>query len=245
MDIRPIILVKFLYSSLSGGYRRLYEILKLGKSEGIDYIIITDSESCQNASRIFPGFMDILRNYKVYKIELQRRQVLISGLKQVAKFKRIFHSAAVISKIAQKEDADLIVNPHEGFEGVLTSYLAGKFCSKPWTAVFQPTADLLQPSQSIGSLNLLNALSLVSQKKSTTNLSLLAKVGLSAGLFGLLKVAERSLMLSVSLSASEEVRFLNPKISFQVIKPGNGIDVQKFAKGQAPNPKYSAIFLVG
>jgi len=69
MDIRSIILVKFLYSSLSGGYRRLHEILKLGKLQGIGYVVITDSQSCRNAFRIFPRFIKILRNYKVYKID--------------------------------------------------------------------------------------------------------------------------------------------------------------------------------
>lgn len=61
MNMKPIILIKFKYSSLSGGYKRLYEVLKRGKFEGIDYIIITDSKSCENAVKIFPNFMEILK----------------------------------------------------------------------------------------------------------------------------------------------------------------------------------------
>jgi hypothetical protein len=67
MDIKPVIDVTFTHSSLSGGYKRLYEILKRGKTAGVDYVIVTDSKSCENAVKIFPDFMDVIGQYTVFK----------------------------------------------------------------------------------------------------------------------------------------------------------------------------------
>lgn len=242
MDIKPIILAKFAYSSLSGGYRRLYEVLRLGKAEGIDYIIITDTESCRNAEKIFPNFMEILREYKVYKNDSQRREISIPGLKQIAMFKRILQLALFISRVAQKEDADLIVNPGEGTYGVLASFLASILCSKPWTAVFQPTTDLLQPSYSMNSLNALNILGHINQKTSAKNLSLLSRIGLSIDLLSLLKTAEKTTVLAVSRSVFEDFKFLNPRIKFIIVTPGNGVNLSKFSGELPKNFDYHNVF---
>jgi len=242
MDIKPLILVKFLYSSLSGGYRRLYEVLRLGKSEGIDYIVLTDTESCRNAVEIFPNFMEILQEYKVYKCDSQRRENLNFGLKQVATFKGIIHLASFISRVARKEDADLIVSPNERTQDVLACFLASIFCSKPWTAIFQPTTDLLQPSCSIGSITPLNILSHISQKTSAKNMSFLSKIGLGIDLLCLLRTSEKTILLTVSGSVVEDFKSLNPRIKFLTITPGNGIDLSKIS-GQLPEAfDYHGIF---
>jgi len=56
-----------------------------------------------------------------------------------------------------------------------------------------------------------------------------------------LKVAEKSLMLSVSSSVVEDFNFLNPKIKFHVIDPGNAINLDKFSI-PSQDVKYDAIF---
>lgn len=242
MNLKPIILVRFAYSSLSGGYRRLYEILKRGKSEGIDYIVITDSESCENAVKIFPDFMEILGQYRVFKREFKENGFVFPILKQVYSYKRMVDLALFVSKVAEEEDADLIINPGEDTFGVLVSYFASLFCSKPWTAIFQPFADLLQPSYSIGPLNPLNILKHVNSKASASGKSLISKFGLGIDLLSLLKVAEKTVILAVSNSVVEDFGFMNPRIKFVTITPGNGIDLSKFPKELAEDFDYHGVF---
>ena len=242
MNLKLIILIRFAYSSLSGGYRRLYEILKRGKSEGIDYIIITDSKSCENAVKIFPDFMEILGQYKVFKKDFKENGVIFPILKQVYSYKRIVDLALFISRVAKEEDADLIINPNEGTFGVLTCYLASVFCSKPWTAIFQPTAYLLQPSYSLGPLNPLNVFKHVNKKTSINTQSLISKVGLSIDLLSLLMISEKTVILAVSDSVVEDFGFMNPRIKFVTITPGNGIDMGKFPTELPENFDYHGVF---
>jgi glycosyltransferase involved in cell wall biosynthesis len=225
--IRPIFLVDFHSAVVSGGNRRAFEFLKRGKSEGIDYVIVTDLQSCENAVKMFPDYMKALSNYTVYLKDFGVAKSSVTGFKQLFSYGDVLHSALSVSRIAIDEDADLIVGGEEP-QSLLTSYLAGRLSSKPWTTVFQPTTDLLQPSSSIGSVNAFNILKFVSAKSSAKNLSLISRIGVASQLFVQLKVAQKSLMLSVSASVVEELRILNPKIEFCVIEPGNGINLEKF-----------------
>ncbi|MEM2146861.1 MAG: glycosyltransferase [Candidatus Jordarchaeaceae archaeon] len=239
--MKPVILVKFNYPSLSGGYKRLYEVLKRGKSEGIDYIIVTDSKSCENATKIFPDFMDILRQYKLFKKDFKDRSLTLPALKQMSSFMRIFCLALFISRIAKQENADLIINPGEGTFGVLTCYFASVFCSKPWTAIFQPTSYLLQPSYSLGPLNPLNVIKHVNSKTSADSLSFISKIGLIIDLLSLLKISEKTVILAVSDSVVEDFGFINPRIRFVAINPGNGINLNEFNEVTA-NCGFHAVF---
>lgn len=240
--MRPLILVTFAYSSLSGGYKRMYEILKRGKSVGIDYIIVTDSKSCENAVKIFPDFMEILRKYRVIKGNFENKDHSFPGLKQLFTYKRILSLALFVSKIAKREAADLIISPSEVVESVMVSYLASLFCSKPWTAIFQPTSDLLQPYFSKRSINPVNVFAHINSKTSVNNESLISKIGLSIDLLSLLKIAEKTSVLAVSESVVEEFGYLNPRIEFLSINPGNGIDFNNFPAEPSRNFVYHAIF---
>jgi glycosyltransferase involved in cell wall biosynthesis len=239
--IKPLYFVDFNSRVLSGGNRRIFEFLKRGKSEGIDYIIVTSLQSCKNAVSMFPNYIEILTNYKVYIKNFKEKQASVPGLKQAFFYESALRSALSVSKVASDEGAELIVGGEEP-QSLLTSYLAGKFCSRPWTAVFQPTVDLLQPSRSIAPVNAFNILKFVGEKPSAKNLSLISRIGIAFQLFIQLNVAQKSLMLSVSPSVVEELRFLNPKIRFCVINPGNGIELQKFAKKENKDQEYDAIF---
>jgi glycosyltransferase involved in cell wall biosynthesis len=170
------------------------------------------------------------------------REVSIPGLRQVASFERVLKLALFISRVDAKEDADLIVNPSERTEGVLACFLASIFCAKPWTAIFQPFAELLQPSHSIGPLNPLNILSHINQKKTAKKLSVLSRIGLCIDLLSLLKTAERSFILAVSYSVVEDFSFLNPRIKFVTITPGNGIDLSRFSDEISRNFRYHGVF---
>lgn len=242
MIVRPVLLVKFNYPSLSGGYKRLYELLKRGKSEGIDYIIITDSASCENAVKIFPNFLEVLGKYKVIRRDLKKRKTSIPVLEPLYKLKRLIDSALYVSRVAKEEDADLIVAPDEGTERVLTCCLASIFCSKPWTALFQPTTDLFQPSYSLKPLNPMNILAHINKKSSAKGLSLISKIRLSIYCLILLKAAEKTSILTVSKSVVEDFGHMDPRIKFIPIIPGNGIELGKFPTEIAKSFDYQGVF---
>lgn len=239
--IKPVFLVEFNSAVLSGGNRRIFEFLKLGRSEGIDYIIVTSLQSCKNAVKMFPNYMEILSNYKVYIKNFKEKQASVPGLKQAFFYESALRSALSVSKVAADEGAELIVGGEET-QSLLTSYFAGKFSSKPWTAVFQPFTDLLQPSSSFAPLKVFNILRFVSEKPSAKNLPLISRIGIALQLLVQLKVAEKSLMLSVSSSVVEDLRFLNPKIRFHVIEPGNGIESERFTINSERNQQFDGIF---
>lgn len=242
MDIKPVIDVTFTNSSLSGGYKRLYEVLKRGKSAGIDYVIVIDSKSCENVVKIFPDFMEIIGNYKAFKLDFEKTETNILGLRQLHTIKRIIKRALFISRVAKEQNADLIITPSEGTERVITSYLASFFSSKPWTAIFQPTEDLLQPSCFLGRLNLFSIFEHVGSKSSTKHLSFMSKIGLSINLFVLLKLAEKTIISTVSESVVEDFSYINPLIKFSVIRPGNGIEPTEFHTEIPETKNYNCVF---
>jgi glycosyltransferase involved in cell wall biosynthesis len=94
----------------------------------------------------------------------------------------------------------------------------------------------------MGSLNAFNILKFVSEKSSAKKLSLISRIGIASQLFIQLKAAQKSLLLSVSSSVVDDLHFLNPRIKFHVIEPGNGIDLEKFAAKSDVSQKYDAIF---
>jgi glycosyltransferase involved in cell wall biosynthesis len=239
--IKPIFLADFNCPVLSGGYRRTYQILRLGKSEGIEYVIVTSLSSIRNAAQMFPDYMKVLSNYKVYIKDFEEKSSSIPGLKQLLIYKNILRSAFFVSKIALVEHADLIVG-NEGNDSMLTSYLAGKLSSKPWAVVFQPTSELFEPSPSIGSLNILNILRFVNEKLAKRKLSLLSRIGFALSLFVQLRIAEKSLMLSVSKSVGEDLQPMDPKIIFKTIEPGNGVDLTWSSQASESKKTYDAIF---
>jgi glycosyltransferase involved in cell wall biosynthesis len=246
MNIKPLIIVSARNALISGGYRRIYEVLKRGKSEGINYTIVIDIASYRNYTKMFADFADVCRQYKSYIIHPQNIRLLTpkvhGSLKTAITYMDFFQWALTISKIAREEDVDLIVGPSESSQIVWISYLSGRMCHKPWTAIFQGKKDLFDPTPTIGPLNPFNVLNHVSQKKLANKIRFLSKIGFSIELLGLLKIAEKSLILAVSASLSEEIRFLNPRIQFHVIVPGNGIDLGKFNKKSITTPLYDAIF---
>jgi len=246
LSIKPLIIISAYYSSISGGYRRVYEVLKNGRLEGVDYVIVTDQISHKNYTKMFPDFKEIFHQYKSYIISPQKIRFLTPLIncfsKTATTYMNFLSLASSISKIALEEDVDLIVGSSEGYQHVWTSYLSGKICNKPWTFVFHGQKDILQPTPRLGPLNLFNVLNHVNQKASQRKTALISKIGSSLGLLVFLKLAEKSLILTVSPSVTEETRFLNPRIEFRVIAPGNGVDLKKFDKERITAPLYDAVF---
>jgi glycosyltransferase involved in cell wall biosynthesis len=246
MNIRPLIIVNARYPSISGGYRRLYEVLKRGKMEGIDYIILTDTSSYRNYVHMFPDFKEILDGYKSYFVDSQKIKAISPHLPRVFKavttYGDFFTSAASIAKIVREEDVDLVVGPSEGTQMVWTSHFSGRMSHKPWTALFQLAQPIFEPTPELGPVNPFNVLKHVSQKEFAREITLLSKFGFSLELLGLLKTAEKSLILTVSRSVCEEIGRLDPEIKFHVITPGNGIDLAKFGTKQSLSSPYDAIF---
>jgi glycosyltransferase involved in cell wall biosynthesis len=237
--------VKARHATISGGYYRVYEVLKNGKSEGINYVVVTDSASYQNYVNMFPNFIEILKQYKTYRIDLKENMFSSSktfGLKAAASYFESFLTGMYVSKIARKENVDIIVGPSEGAQMVLVSFFAGCLSRRPWTAIFQGTSDLLQPSLGLAPLNPVNILKHINQKESTKRIPFISRLGFGLELLTLLKIAEKSLILSVSHSVCQEIKFLNPKIRFYIVDPGNGVDLKKFSEKPKAPPLYDAVF---
>jgi glycosyltransferase involved in cell wall biosynthesis len=246
LTIRPLIILKASNAAVSGGYYRLYEVLKNGKLEGIDYVIVIDSVSYRNFICMFEDFKEIIKGYKTYfiDVELNKRLAIhvLHVFKTIGTYFRSFLFALSISKIAHNENVDLIFGPSEGTQMVWSCYCASVLSKKPWSALFQGTTQLLQPTPDLGPITLFNALKHVNQKESTKNLSLVSKFGFALELFGVLKIAQNSLILTVSSSMREELNVLNPKIDFHVIKPGNGLSLDQFNSSIDTTRCYDAVF---
>ncbi len=247
MPIRPLFILKASNSAFSGGYYRVYEILKNGILEGIDYVIVTDSISFQNFVYMFDDFKEIIKGYKIYFVDVRSNKRMAFHVPHVlvtiGTYFRSLLFALSISKIARENNVDLIYGPSEGTQMVWSCYCASVLSKKPWSALFQGTTHLLQPTPDLGPITIFNVLKHVTQQKeSTKNLSLVSKFGFALELFGVLKIAQRTLILTVSSSMREELNVLNPKINFYVIKPGNGLSLDQFNSSIDTNRCYEGVF---
>jgi glycosyltransferase involved in cell wall biosynthesis len=195
---------------------------------------------------MFPDFLDICQQYKAYFIDAGKTSPVNASTNRFLRAGQISRDllslSSAIAKIARLEDVDLIIGPSESPRIVWMSYLSGKICKKPWTSIFTAEAFLFLPTRGLGPLNPLNVLKHVSQKEETKKISLMSKIGFSIELLSFLKIAEKSLILTVSPSISEEIRYLNPKIQFHIITPGNGIDLEKFDKKSSNQVFYDVVF---
>jgi glycosyltransferase involved in cell wall biosynthesis len=89
---------------------------------------------------------------------------------------------------------------------------------------------LFQPSNGIGPLNPFNVLAHVSRKKSMRKVSFLSKIGFCFNVLFLMKVAEKTAILTVSKSLVDDFEIMDPRIKFIPIMPGNGVDLSRIPK---------------
>jgi glycosyltransferase involved in cell wall biosynthesis len=246
MDIRPLIIVSAKYGSVSGGYLRVYEILKRGKNNGINYVIVTDKQSYANLVEMFPGYKEIFRQYRTYIINKRGcdnfSSLAFRLFNSVNRYSNYLLTAKQISKIAKDEDVDLIVGTSEGTEMVYLSFLAGKLSRKPWTTILQGEKEILMATSKLGPLNFISVFKHVSSKESIKKANFVSKIGYAIEVLSVLKFAEKSLMLTISQSLADELKLLNPKLKFYIIKPGNGIDLDKIYRKKGKNIKYDIAF---
>jgi glycosyltransferase involved in cell wall biosynthesis len=231
--IKPLIVLLAWSSNLSGGYTRLYQILKRGKSCGIHYVIFSDQESYNNFCQMFNDFRSISKQYTLVFFDSKKvpPPFIYHRFRQRELFKDALVLANLIAEVAKKENVDLIINPSEGTRELLACYLASIYSSKPWTAIFQPGAisnkpSLFNPVKSLGSLNARTFFAYVKYyQKTMTKLSTLSMV---ADFLLLLKIAERTTILTVSNSVVEDMNFIDPKLHLMPIVPGNGIELSLY-----------------
>ncbi len=233
-------MLNFPTATLTGGFRRKFEILRLAKQCQMNLVIVIDHLSYTNASKMFPDFKQTLNTYKVF-LKANAPCPRAFGLNKFCSGQSIWKLALFTAKVASKENADLIVGD-ETVENLLTCYIASQLSFKPWTAVFQPTTDLLQPSPTIGPLTPLNIMHFINQKQSMQHNSQFSKAKKALKLLLQLKLAQKTLMLSVSHSVQEEIRPLNPKIHFVTIRPGNGLYLENYQEPVDVLLRYDALF---
>ncbi len=238
--VKPLLLIRFGDAHLTGGFRRKFEVLKTAHSQGVPYVILTDAASCLNASKMFPNYLKVLSDYRVFLSE-EKKLSNLPLLKQLDSIRNIIHLAVVAAQVATRQNVDLIVGD-ETTESLIVTCVAGKLSSKPWTVVFQPFTDLLQPNRNMRPLNALNIISFVSKKASVKSKSMFKRTLKTVKLFLQLKIAQRSLMLTVSTSTKTDLSLLNPKIRFFVINPGNGVDWEEINQQHRDGFEFDALF---
>jgi glycosyltransferase involved in cell wall biosynthesis len=190
---------------------------------------------------MFPEYLKVISNYRAYLTSFKEKKTEVPILKQLCLLRNFLLLTISIIRVAQIENVDLVVGG-EDFQTLLVSFLSGRFSNKPWTAIFQPTSDLLQPSSTRSSINPFTVLKFVSSKHFSKDLSLYSRIGVAIELLLELTIAEESLILSVSRSVIEEVKSLNPQIKFHLINPGNGVRQEDFIQTMTRNYQYDAIF---
>lgn len=246
MKIRPLLILRSRSFNFSGGFRRLHEILKNGKSQGIDYVIVTDLKSYKNCIQMFPDYKEIFRNYKTYVFTANEKYFpsarLPEQLKPLTIYLDYFLFAQLISKVVREEKIDLVVGPSEGTNILWMSYLVGKLSNLPWTVVIHGRKYLFQKTDGISSLSPLNVLKHIRKHQLKKKNSIISQIGFGIELLCYLKIAEKSLILTVNNSLRDEIRSLNPKINFHVIKPGNGVDLKQFNENNRSLNLYDALF---
>jgi len=237
MGIKPLILLEVSYPSISGGYRREYETLRHGRKHGINYIILTDTSSYRNALSIFPDFAKTLGNYKTYMRENKEDQTLIPIVEQLASYKAAYLSALDISRIARREDADIIVSQSENPLSILKCYLAGKLCSKPWTVILQgfPIAgnldyELVQKSSWRAFLEAPRMKQI--RRKYVSLIQMLLT----------LKILQKTVTLSASKSIPSELKLFNRNLDVWDIDPPCGIDLHMIDETKPAEQSFDAFY---
>jgi hypothetical protein len=218
-------------ASFSGGVKRIFNILKRGKSYGIDYVVVFNKKDYGNAVRYFPSFDKVMSQYRFYMLDWPK----IYGNPLPIRYKNIIELAHIAAKVAERENVDLIVSPSETYSKFLLSYLTGVFSNRPWTSIFQaPIMGLY------GVLNSKNALFgfKIALRHPYSSVERLWTF------FSQLKISEKTLILAVSKVVQDELKMLNSRIKIHVIEPGCGVDTSDDGTGGLIE-RYDAIFLQG
>jgi glycosyltransferase involved in cell wall biosynthesis len=209
MDVRPLVFIDV--SSFSGGIKRIFSILKRGKSHGINYIVVFNKKDYVNAVRFFPSFNNVMGQYRFYMLNWPK----IYGNPLPIRYKNIFELATTAAKIAEKENVDLIVSPSETYSKFLLSYLTGVLSNRPWTSIFQ--ASLI-------------GIYFPNNLKTLFDFNIMLRHPYSSferlwTFFTQLKISEKTLLLTVSSVVRDELKMLNNRIKVHIIEPGCGVDI--------------------
>ena len=243
MTIKVLIILRTYSVRISGGYRRTYELLKRGKSQGVDYVIVTDRSSFRNSSKLFKDFRKVCKQYTMYFVDPQKITIGKPDLFLSARyFAKYFRLSFILVRIAKLENVDLIVGIGETPQTALITYLSGRISGKPWTNLLQGDWDIFQPTKGIGPLNPFNVITHINDKKQTKKLSLKLKLGIAIGLLTLLRISQKSLILTVSPSLQQTLSSLNPRITFHAIIPGIGLDLKKIDNSTHDSRHYDIAF---
>jgi glycosyltransferase involved in cell wall biosynthesis len=233
VTIKPLIVLLAWSNNLSGGYNRLYQVLKRGKSNGINYVLFTDQTSYDNFCQMFSDFGVISKQYIIYLFDSKKvpPPIIYRRLRQREIFKDALILSNLIAEVAQKENVDLIINPSEGTREIVACYLASIYCSKPWTAIFQPGAISNKPNifDPLKSLTPLNARTLFTYaKRHQKTMSMLSAISMVIDFLLLVKISERTKILTVSNSVVADMALIYPKLHLIPICPGNGIELSLY-----------------
>jgi glycosyltransferase involved in cell wall biosynthesis len=115
---------------LTGGNKRITELVRLGPSHGVQYVTVIDIDSLKTLelSNIpHPSFHYRLRFVKSPK----------SARGFVSYPSKLGKAATQIAQLANKEGVDLIYSPHEFMNHALIAHVSSRLSQVPWTAMLQ------------------------------------------------------------------------------------------------------------
>jgi glycosyltransferase involved in cell wall biosynthesis len=231
LGIRPLLFFSLDY--MSGGTRRVYELLKCAHKHNIDYVLVTTKKSLEDSAKFYPDLHEIIKLYKFYLLDGK----LPNDLWPISQSLSAVNFGKSIAQIAKKEKCDLIVSPAELAGYILVSYIASKNSNIPWTVVLQglPLAgNLDEESMHKGAWSaFLNSPRLKPKK---------IKVFPLIQMMLILKLLQKIVTLSASKSIVYELKLFNRKMKTIYINPPCGFDFELLKNIKPSVRSFDALF---
>lgn len=218
---------------MSGGTKRVHEILKHGHKYNINYVLVTTKKTLEDALKFYPDLYEVIKSYTFYLLDSRIPNNIwpINQMLSALKFGKS------IAQIAKKEHCDIIVSPAELPGYILISYISSKNSNIPWTAVLQglPLAGNLD--EKIMHKSVWRAF-LGSPGVKILKVKIIPVIQM---LF-ILKLLQKTISLSASKSIVYELKLFNRKIEAISIDPPYGVDFDNLKNIEPSARGFDAFF---
>jgi len=236
MHLRPLIITAM--EALHGANKRTLEILKRGKNFKLDYVVVIDKRAYKRAVDSFPELPSVLKNYSTYFMNVLEEKT-VRYFNRIVRFTYSYKVVQTLKEIAEKENVDLLIAPHESLYLTLLLLKVSKKVNRPWTTMFN-----LTPHFGIFHINHLITeknpwIEFFNRTKSSGIIEATLKI---TQFFILLRVLRETTFLSVSPNIIIDLKTFDPQLKGHVIYPGVGIDFNRIKAAKPSREKHDAIF---
>jgi glycosyltransferase involved in cell wall biosynthesis len=221
-----------------GANNRILEILKRGKNFELDYVVVFDKRAYKQAVNSFPELPGILENYSTYFMDVLEEKP-VRYFNQIVRFIYSYKAVRTLKEIAEKENVDLLIAPHESVYLALLLRRVSKKVNKPWTTIFNLTPGFVvfHIDHLITEKN--PWIEFFNRAKSSGIIEAMRKI---TQFFVLLRVLRETTFLSVSPNIIIDLRTFDSQLKGHVIYPGAGVDFKKIKAAKPSMEKHDAIF---